>query len=272
MSARKEPFFWCPDVARIGRVAERATYDALWRDAAAGTLRGEASSEYLRSGVAIPALLAARPDIRLIAMLRNPVQMVASLHSNLLLGSQEDVWDLEAAWRLQDRRRKGECMPPKCAEAGSLQYREVASIGDQLEWFYATVPPRQRHVVVYDDLLADPRAAYLRVLGFLGLADDGRTDFARVHVNRRMRHVWLRSLHRSLPRMLGRLHAPLRAAIRAIGVRPSAVVERVTIRPQKRRPLRPGFEAELIAAFLPQIEKVERLLDRDLSSWKSPAR
>ena len=40
--------------------------------------------------------------------------------------------------------------------------------------------------------------------------------------------------------------------------------------PAPRKPLRPEFERELIADFLPQIEKVEPgLLGRDLTAWKT---
>jgi hypothetical protein len=35
--------------------------------------------------------------------------------------------------------------------------------------------------------------------------------------------------------------------------------------------LRPAFEQELLTAFRPQVEKVERLLGRDLAAWKAPA-
>src|SRR5687768_18118049 len=70
MSARKEPSFWSRDVDTSWRLKDRADYDAMWVDAPPGALRGEASPYYLQSRVAIPELLSARPDVRLIAMIR----------------------------------------------------------------------------------------------------------------------------------------------------------------------------------------------------------
>ena len=52
-----------------------------------------------------------------------------------------------------------------------------------LERFIALVPTRQRIVIVYDDFRADTRWEYLRALALLGLADDGRSDFAPVNDN-----------------------------------------------------------------------------------------
>lgn len=271
MSARKEPFFWCPDIRRSGQVTCPEDYASLWAGAEAGALRGEASAEYLRSRVAIPSLLSARPDVRLIAMIRNPVEIVASLHSNLLLGLQENVADLEAAWRLQEQRRQGVSLPPRCAERDVLQYAAYGAIGDQLERFLDSVPARQRLVVVYDDFRDDPREQYRRVLELLGLSDDEPDSFPRVHPNRALRSARLASWHRALARRLGPFHRHVGAGMRALGIRPSAWLDRVNVRTAPREPLRAHFEAELIAAFLPQVEKVERLLDRDFTAWKVPA-
>jgi hypothetical protein len=268
MSARKEPCFWSRDIATAGRITDPADYAALWRDAPPGALRGEASPVYLQSRVALADLRQARPDVRLIAMIRNPVEMVASRHANLLVGAQEDVADLETAWRLQARRFAGEALPPRCTEPALLQYRAFAAIGDQLERFMDAVPAAQRVVVVYDDFSADPRAEYLRVLALLGLADDGRVRFGRVHQGMALRWHGLPAFQQRLSRLP--LYRPARGLAHALGLSPGALLNKANHHPRQRRPLRPEFAHELIVAMLPQIEKVERLLDRDLTAWKIP--
>src|SRR4051794_37182405 len=55
MSRSKEPVFWSRDLATPEPLS-RADYDALWNGAPAGALRGEASTRYLRSDVAIEAI------------------------------------------------------------------------------------------------------------------------------------------------------------------------------------------------------------------------
>lgn len=268
MSARKEPCFWSRDIATWGRIEDPAAYSALWRDAPPGALRGEASPVYLQSRVAISELIAARPDVRLIAMIRNPVEMVASRHANLLVGFQEDRVDLEAAWRLQARRLGGEALPPRCAEPALLQYRAFAAIGEQLERFMVAVPEAQRMVIVYDDFRDDPRAQYLRALAFLGLNYDGRTDFAAVHSSMALRWAGLPTFQERLSRFP--LYRPARALAHAVGLRPAALLHKANLRTTERKPLRPAFERELVEVFLPQVETVERLLGRDLAAWKAP--
>ena len=270
MSREKEPCFWSVDVGTLARTESLSDYADLWHGAPEDALLGEASTAYLESHAAIPAILAARPDARLIAMARNPVEMVYSRHSDLLHRDQEDVGDFEAAWRLQQARRRGERMPPECGEPHAIQYSRIGRIGDMIERFIAAVPEEQRLIILYDDLKADPVATYLRTLAFLGLEDDGRRDLRPANSNRNLRSVRLRRLHRSMPRLLGPIYAPARAFAQRVGLSPSALVNRLNVRPGPRRPLRPEFEAELIDTFRPQVEKLAALLGRDLSHWTRP--
>lgn len=270
MSRRKEPCFWSPDVERFGRVESSSEYEALWEGAPPGALRGEASTAYIQSNVAVPEILRLRPDAKFIAMLRNPVEMAPARHSEMLNRFHEDVGDFERAWRLQEARRRGEHIPAACGERQTLQYHEVSAIGDFLARFLERVPEGQRLVILFDDLKADARRVYLETLRFLGLEDDGRSDFRPVHTNRNLRSTRFARIHRALPRTLGPIYRPARVLASRLDISPSALVNRINVHHAPRPPLRPAFEAELIAAFTPQIEKVEALLGRDLSHWRKP--
>lgn len=271
MSSRKEPCFWSPDIAREARVTAPEEYEGLWADAAGkDVLRGEASTAYIESRLAIKAILAARPETRMIAMVRNPIEMCAARHSDLLHRFQEDVRDFEAAWRLQDLRHRGERLPPECVEPQTLQYAQGARIGDLLERFMIAVPEEQRLIILFDDLQADPDAVYLRTLAFLGLTDDGRRGFTPVNVNRNLRSPRLAAFHRSLRGRLGSFYAPARATARRIGISPSALINRFNLSEGPRPPLRRQFQAELAEIFREQVEKVATLVGRDLSHWVPP--
>jgi Sulfotransferase domain len=268
MANRKEPCFWSSDLGRRGRVTDWDEYVALWDDSDEGALCGEASTNYIWSEVAIPAILRARPDARLIAMVRNPIEMAHALHSGFVKGFQDDVGSFERAWRLQEARRRGERLPPECVDRKILAYGTVCALGDQLERLYDLVPEANRSVIVFDDLVADPRTVHLKTLDFLGLADDGRTAFDRMNPNSNMRSAAAARVHRSLPRRFPRAYPPARAAAARVGVSPSAIINRVNVWHGPRPPMRPAFRAELRAFFEPQITKMSRLLGRDLSHWR----
>ena len=269
MASLKEPFFWCPDIVSRERVTEAAAYEALWDDTAPGALKGEASADYILSEVAIPSLVRAREDIRLIAILRNPADMAAAFHAEMVQSFQEPVKDFETAWRLQDRRRrKGWRAPGDTVEPKKLQYARVCALGDQLERLIGETRAENRLVINFDRLARNPRSVYLRMLRFLGLSDDGRTAFPRTNPGRILVSPRLAAIHRSLPHRMGRLYAPARALATRMRISPSAIINRFNIRERPRRPIDPSFEEELLETFRPQVEKIELLLRVDLSHWK----
>ena len=83
-----------------------------------------------------------------------------------------------------------------------------------LERLCRRVPEPQRLLVLFDDLADDPRSVYLRVLGFLGVEDDGRRTFEHANVNTNLRSPGLARVHRSMSRRLGPLYATARALAR----------------------------------------------------------
>lgn len=263
MSWQKEPYHWCPDVPIRVPITDEAEYAALWRDAAPGALRGEATPAYLRSAVAAAAILRAQPRSKFIVMLRNPTAMAQAFHAQMLVSLQENIANFEEAWRMQERRQKGQRIPVSCFFPPNLQYARVCALGDQLERWMSLVPRERIHVLIQDDLRADPRATYLDVLRFLGLPDDRRTLFEPVNRNKRRRALLLVRLYRSLAsiRPLGRLAHALRL---------TETIDRISLVEKARPPLRPAFDRELHALFLPQVEKLERLLGRDLVEWRAP--
>jgi hypothetical protein len=52
---------------------------------------------------------------------------------------------------------------------------------EQVSRYLDVFPAEQVRVVWFRDWVADPRSTYLGILKFLGLEDDGRTDFPRVN-------------------------------------------------------------------------------------------
>jgi len=255
---------------------------------------GEGSVSYLYSPEAIERILALGPDSRFIVNLRNPFDMIRSYHLRMLYLLEEDQQDLATAWSLQEARARGERIPAHSWDPRLLQYAEAGSLGTWFELLQRRVGAERCLPVVFDDLVADPAAVYARVLGFLGLESDGRTEFPRKQRGQAWRHRWLQEI----------LFRPPRALARAAGVRlpgearpakkakqsgsPSAAQRllrrggrlagpllkrtrqrlvrwnRIDVSPE---PLSPELRRELQAVFDPEIRKLSELLGRNLGHW-----
>jgi hypothetical protein len=265
----KEPHYFARDMGTYPRVKTPEEYAAIFAPSTEQHLRvGEASVYYLRSSVAIPNIREFNPDARVIAMFRNPVDMVYSLHSQLLYVSEENVSDFETAWRMQERRRRGIDVPPATRSPLLVQYAEVASFGTQVKRLLRFFPRSQVKLLLYDDFAASPQRAYDEIIEFLRIPHDGRTEFPRINENKRARVDRLTRFYRKPPPALRQAFRRLKAAVgaRRLGAVRQKIVELNTVREQ-RPPLAPEFRAELVEAFRPEVELLSRLMERDLRHW-----
>jgi hypothetical protein len=266
----KEPHFFARDLGSYPRIQTAEAYDALFAGAGERHLRvGEASVYYLRSSVAMPAIRAFNPEARIIAMFRNPVDMVYSLHSQLLYVAEENVADFETAWRLQERRSRGLALPPQIRSPLLVQYADVGRFGSQAQRLLSCFPPEQVKIILYDDFAASPQRVYDEVIAFLDIPHDRRTEFLKINENKAARLGWLRRFSRKPPPALREAIRSLKRAVGGEGL--SAAKKKLvalnTSR-ERRPPLSPQLRAELVATFREEVALLSRLLNRDLSHWQ----
>jgi hypothetical protein len=269
MSDVKEPHFFARDFGTYPRVKTLQEYNAIFAQSTDEHLRvGEASVYYLRSSVAIANIREFNPDAKLIAMFRNPVEMVHSFHSQLLYISEEIVSDFETAWRLQERRSRGLDLPPAIRSPLLLQYAELGRFGTQTQRLLSLFPSSQVKLILYDDFAASPQRVYDEVIDFLGIPHDNRAEFPRVNENKRARIAWLRHFSRKPPPALREVYLNIKQALGTEGMNAikRKVVKLNTVK-ERRQPLSPEFRAELVETFREEVALLSRLLNRDLSHW-----
>jgi hypothetical protein len=269
MPTLKEPHFFASDLGSYPPIRTLQEYTKIFAGSSARHLRiGEASVYYLRSSVAIANIRDFNPDARIIAMFRNPVEMVHSLHSQLLYVSEESEPDFERAWRLQERRRQGFDLPPASRGAFLLQYAEVGQFGTQTQRLLSIFPRAQVKLILFDDFAASPQQVYDELIEFLDIPHDKRTGFPRINENKRARITWLKDFARKPPPALHQAFRTLKQALGAEGI--SAVKRRIvqlnTVK-ERRHPLSPAFRAELVDAFRDEVALLSQLVNRDLSHW-----
>lgn len=265
MSDPKEPNHYAPDIASSRPAATRAAYAALFHAAEPGQVLAEASTTYLRSAEAVPALLQDVPEARLVVCLRNPVEMAPSVHGQLVRTGREPIRDFASAWAAQAARRAAPDKRRVGHNPDDLQYGTMCRLGAQVERLLQAVPRAQVHFVFAEDMRADPGAVYRQVLGFAGVADDGRTDFPSLNA-------------RAAPRSaaVARLAHAGAALKERLGIRASLRLGRLVARANETAPAPgagpdPALRRELAAYFRADVALLSRLTGRDLSHWTAAA-
>ncbi|HET7268100.1 MAG TPA: sulfotransferase [Oleiagrimonas sp.] len=260
-SGVKEPNFFCADFRFTHQrqsVVAWTDYLELFHPAPGGArYRGEASTFYILSQQAIPDILDSCPDPRFVVMLRNPVDMVVSLH-NQKIKNRTETAPLEEAWALQPERRNGEKLPPRIDDGRFLDYSYACTLGAHLERLYRYVPRANVHCVFFDEFKDDPSRAYRGVLKFLSLPDDHRKQFDVVNKSMQYKHDWIETAVRRL--------APLRARAGLPRMGIHTFVNKFNQKSGKAAPSA-NFLNYLAMHFRDDIELLARITGRDLGGW-----
>jgi len=271
MSPVKEPHYFSTDLKHGSALTQRG-YALLFRGAAvAHKAIGEASVFYLFSRVAVPRIEEEFPGARYVVLVRNPIDMAYSLHEQQIVAGNEHIIDFAQAWKLSAERAKGREVTRWCLEPRLLDYKSVCRLGEQLERLFNTVPRERVLVLLLDDVKENPRREYLKVLEFLGVPDDGRTDFPVKNPAKERRWPRLQRAVITTARVCRpfkrRLGLPLVPGTRIINA-----LDEMNLRYRPRLPMRPELRAELARYFVEDVYLLSRLLNRDLSKWAKGAK
>jgi len=276
MSRFKEPGYFAPDVTGTRPTQEflypqdEGRYLALFAQARDERRVGESSTNYLMSTQAPSLIRAAQPDARLIAMLRNPVDLVYSLHNQRVSTGTEPIQDFAEALDADDDRRRGLRLPDGPAGLG-IAYRDNAMVGAQLERWLSEFPRSQFHLIVYEDFSAATEAEYRKVIRFLDLDEGHRPiEFKAYNASHRQRRGPIAALLRNrgarwvartgLPAVIG--ERGTNRLGRLVGRR------RFTYRRHERPPLPAELRARLEDEFAGDVRKLGDIMERDLlSEW-----
>ncbi len=246
-------FFESPELPNYNHSKPISWYLAFFQNAAPGQLKGEASPAYLWDPAAPRKIFDFDPSLKLIAVLRDPVERAFSQY---LYYIQRGVLGDVSFEQALDMR-------PDLLSRGLYH--------QQLQRYYALFPAPQIYVAFYDDLQADAAGFLIGVERFLGVGEhvpEGVEE--RANVTGRPRFPIIN-------RTLARLRYPLRKYnpplimdfLRRSGL--AALQERVRLlntRPLEERPqIAPQTAARLRAYFRDDVRALERLTGRDLGKW-----
>jgi len=247
----KEPTFFAHDLPGMRWARTEKEYERLFARAGAATILGDASATHLFSKVAAREIAGYNPDSKILIFLRDQQDYLPSLHNHFLGRFEEGIEDFEQAWRLSGRRPP-ETIPKTNTEPQFLDYAAMGRFHEQVARYFASFPAEQILVTRFEEWTADPRSTYLQILSFLGLPDDGRTDFPPINEARSYPVKWIGKLITHPPRLLQLAVAALRKvtgrqALR-LGERASNLLAtrgyRTHVSPQLREELRVYYEAD----------------------------
>jgi hypothetical protein len=211
---------------------------------------GEFSHDYLQSPEAAVRIATELPDVKLLVTLRHPIDRLFSSYASAVSAGVVST-------------------PLEQAIEDVPWFIGNSFYADRLQVYYDLFPRDALKVLFFEDLQANPRAFADQAFRHVGLnAIDGidyDSRYSQLSKSRwplagKATKVGANTLRRlGWVNLLG--HLKSNAAFRSLFYKPLAAEERPSIDPETRK--------RLSAIFAPQIDRLEVMLGRDLTSWRS---
>ena len=262
-----EPHFFGTDLDSPLFIRDEQEYLSLFAGANNENRVGEKSSRYLHSRRAAAEIKAYQPSARIIIMLRNPVDLIYSLHEFRHYSGGEGLVDLEDALDAEKDRLRGVRLPDGASVREECRgiYRESVRFAEQVQRFLDAFGRENVHIIIFDDFTRDTADVYRDTLRFLDVDPDFQPEFRKVNTGR---HLHSRILHNFLVNPPEVIRSFVKAVVPfPLRLRLAMSLKHLNTNYGGRPPLTPELDKKLQAEFLPEVERLSELLGRDLTHW-----
>ncbi|MEO8860027.1 MAG: sulfotransferase [Ginsengibacter sp.] len=231
-----------------------------------GKLIGEASVWYLFSKTAAAEIKSFSPAAKIIIMLRNPAEMLPSLHSQNLYNGNEDTKNFKKALDLDVERKIGKSLPESIDFFALPSYFDSALYFEQVKRYLDIFGKANVQIILYDDFIKNTQQIFLDTLKFLNLGSDTKIQFSVINPNKKVKLFGLHKFLKSPPKKIKKI---VRIVLPAKKIRHKIMLTlfKLNSAEQKRKDMNEALRKELITFYKDDIQKLGKLINRDLSNW-----
>ena len=259
----KEPSFFVGAPYKPLNHATESIYFSLFRNVKHEKAIGEASAAYLYDQWA-PALVKKRlGNVKIIILLRNPVDMSYSLFNHQCRKEGENLNSFEEGLAMEDSRIRDPAFKETCyGWHANYYYFKRALYSDQVRRYLDNFSHADVMLILFEDLMADPLGIAQKTFGFLNVNDSfvpeikihnpagGQTRIPAFWRDyglflQTCRFVFSKNMFKKVPLIIKR-----------IGKKPPAPIRLETARKLRNR-------------LYGDICQLEKLIGADLSAWKN---
>jgi hypothetical protein len=236
-----------------------ATFDEYakhYADDGGRRVAGEISTSYLYFDDVADDIRRRLGNVKIVAMIRNPVHKAHSQYMHLVRDNRETLQFYDALLAEDGRRREG--------WSDFWRYAESCLYAERLRTYLRVFGPDNVKVIVFEEFFSDTDRAMRDLLGFLGVRADVVLDTSEVH------HRSGKPRSKTLASVLGK-RSPVSRAARALLPRPltDAVQRRLwALNTGSKDPIDPASRTYLEDYCRQDVAKVESLLGREVGWFR----
>ena len=234
-------------------------YQALFNDVRDEKAIGEASTSYLYRPEAPGRILEMLPEVKLIAILRNPVDRAFSAYMHVVRDERETAENFEKALALEESRKAANWDP-------IWHFTSVGHYYEQLERYFKVFKRDQIKIYLYEDLNLNKDNLLKDIFNFLGVNPDFSPESSvRYNVTGKQKS----QLFYKTTNWLFSTPNPVRWVSRQVfsDIHRGNFANWVRQRNLTKYSLSPETRIKLIKNYTTEILQLQDLLDRDLTMW-----
>jgi hypothetical protein len=257
----KEPSYFC----NLYGIKDYSKYLSIFEKAKGVKAIGEASTPYLSSPESANWIKQEYPLSKIIIILRNPVKRAYSLYNWMISEGYEWIFPFEKALEIEENRLKDTTFKYNNPQYFyNYLYFQSGLYSEQLKRYLDLFPKEQIRIYLFEDLKRDSLGLMREIYDFLGV-DSSFTpnNNAIFNAGKVPRSVKLQFfIKQKLPKYLCKIHFPKYKKIQEI------ILDANCIQNQNQSGnLRAETKKDLQQCYKEDIEKTEKLINRNLEKW-----
>jgi len=227
---------------------------------------GETSVFYLYSEEACKNIKKFNPNAKVIIMIRNPIDVAYSLHSQLVYNGEEDILDFSKALSVEDERKQGNKLPQKTRILKKHFYTEVVKYSAQIERYIHEYGENLK-IIIFDDFIKNTEDVYREILEFLAVEDrDFKPLFKQINPNKVIKSKFLQNIYF---KPNNRFKQITKLVLPSSKIRKKLInfLKQKNTKYKNREEMEEYDRELLIRSLKSDIDKIGILLKTDLSHW-----
>ncbi len=234
----------------------------LFRKAKNKQIIGETSVFYMISENAAKNIYSHNPDAKIIIMLRNPVEVAYSLHSQLVFNGEENINDFKKVLEIEQDRINGKKLPTKTRINKKHIYTEVVKYTVQIKRFQNFFPPENIKIILFEDFKNNALNTVQQTYKFLEVDDKFKPKLKVHNPNKKIKN---RNIQKFTTFFTNRILSKFFCEDNLEKFRNFMI--KINSIEKKRKPLDNETKQILTEKLKPEIIKLEKLLNKNLKHW-----
>ena len=263
--AEKEAHYFGADLGIKQKTLTLQEYLLLFNEGQDKKLRGEASVWYLYSKKAAEEIKAYKPDAKIIIMIRNPAEVIYSLHGQHLYEGDEYITDFEEAVRADESlaHRSNSAWTNFKTRPG---YFETVQYKEQIERYWQIFGKEKVHIILFDDFASNTRREYQKTLKFLKVDESFVPVIKKINANKTYVNYSLHRFFKNTPVVAKTIFRSV-IPVKKLRVKLSDYVYYKNIKSDERPSADHRSIEKILKKFRPEIIDLQDFLQVSLKNW-----